>query len=177
MGEKQTSARASNSTRPMNAMFVRRRTPNRTKAPLANQKVPLILAPVHQPSMHIVCLNFPRPKAACGLRSNRQKINVFHPIHCLPPSSLFRQRGRGFSVEIWEEEGGIGRGGLLPPRLRVGARGAAAEQSFFNGDPFSEERPPSSVGDATYFRKGYGEFCVLDAGLGQLQRILCRSAP
>ena len=92
MGEKQTSARASNSTRPMNAMFVRRRTPNRTKAPLANQKVPLILAPVLRSSMHAVCLNLPQPKAACGLRSNRQKINVFHPIHCLPPSSLFRQR-------------------------------------------------------------------------------------
>ena len=25
--------------------------------------------------------------------------------------------------------------------------------------------------------RGYGEFCVLGAGLGQLQRILCRSAP
>ena len=112
MGEKQTSARASNSTRPMNAMFVRRQTPNRTKAPLANQKVSFILAPVLRPSMHAVCLSLPQPRAACGLRSNQQKINVFHPIsvHCLPPASLFRQRG--FSIEIWEEEGG--RGGLLP---------------------------------------------------------------
>ena len=42
----------------------------------------------------------------------------------------------------------------------MGARGAAAEQSFFNGDPFSEERPPV-VDDATYFRKReWGILCV-----------------
>ena len=48
--------------------------------------------------MHAVCLNLPQPKAACGLRSNRQKINVFHPIFPLSttgPRLLHRDLGRG----------------------------------------------------------------------------------
>ena len=118
MGEKQASARAGNSTRPMNAMFVRRRTPNRTKAPLANQKVSLILAPVLRPSMHAVCLNLPQPKAACGLRSNRQKINVFHPI-CVPS---FDNGARASPSRLGKNEEEGGRGGLLPSSTPSGSK-------------------------------------------------------
>ena len=68
--------------------------------------------------------------------------------------SLFSFNNGRFSIEIREGGGRKRRFAFRDSRV-----GAAAEQSFFNGDPFSEGRPTTHVDDATYFsEKGARNF-------------------